>query len=210
MNTEWILQNNNWYEGAAKKSPSTNNALEAFNRVIKDCGTLRQRFPLSQFLTIASKLVSDWSVEYQSGVKVFKPTVTITLEHFTSGYQWVKQYKDKKITSNRNEGEFKVYQIPAKVLLEVPTFVEKWTTFEEFRSQHFSSYEVLMPINTDKWADDGSCTCPQFFKKRMCKHLVGLAIRLDLTTVPQAARNLPISQKRKRGRPQLSKKALIT
>lgn len=91
----------------------------------------------------------------------------------------------------------------------MPTFVEQWKTFEEFRTQHFSSYEVLMPINTDTWADDGSCTYPQFFLKKMCKHL-GLAIRLDLTTVPEAARNLPIGQKRKRGRPQLSKKALIT
>jgi hypothetical protein len=33
---EWLDANRFWYEGAEKTTPSTNNALESFNRVIKD------------------------------------------------------------------------------------------------------------------------------------------------------------------------------
>ncbi|KAJ6642716.1 hypothetical protein Bhyg_07670 [Pseudolycoriella hygida] len=33
---EWLQQFRNWYEGAAGKCPSTNNALESFNRYLKD------------------------------------------------------------------------------------------------------------------------------------------------------------------------------
>jgi transposase-like protein len=46
---EWLVLNRNWFEGIQKMIPSTNNALEAFNRVIKDENTLRERLPISRF-----------------------------------------------------------------------------------------------------------------------------------------------------------------
>jgi hypothetical protein len=48
-----------------------------------------------------------------------------------------------------------------------------------------------------------------FYKHYMCKHVMGLAIRLKLTSPPLEAKNVPIGQKRKRGRPTKSKPALI-
>ncbi|GBP15963.1 hypothetical protein EVAR_12545_1 [Eumeta japonica] len=54
---QWLVQNSNWFLGAASNSPSTNNALESFNRVIKDSNTLRERFPLSRFLVVAKEMV---------------------------------------------------------------------------------------------------------------------------------------------------------
>lgn len=147
---EWILQNENWYEGAEVKSPSTNNALEAFNRNIKDSGTFRQRFALSKFLTVAMKLVGDWSDEYKNGLEVFMKTATITLEHSTAAYQWVKQTKNKRIVCSRIETDYKIYSVPAKDLTEVPIFSKAWTTFDDYRSQHFSSYDVKIPTSTEK------------------------------------------------------------
>jgi hypothetical protein len=47
---EWIQSNPGWYEGVQLYTPSTNNALEATNKVIKDDGTFRERHPLSRFL----------------------------------------------------------------------------------------------------------------------------------------------------------------
>jgi uncharacterized Zn finger protein len=55
----------------------------------------------------------------------------------------------------------------------------------------------------------GICNCPSFFKKYMCKHVVGLAIRSRFCTPPVAAKNIPIGQKRRRGRPSKAKKALL-
>jgi hypothetical protein len=43
----------------------------------------------------------------------------------------------------------------------------------------------------------------------MCKHRIGLAIRLKSAKPPPAAKEIPIGQKRKRGRPNKSSKALI-
>ena len=43
---QWINQLPGWYEGYAKCIPSTNNALESFNRVIKDQKTMREGLPL--------------------------------------------------------------------------------------------------------------------------------------------------------------------
>ena len=49
---QWLKKNSKWYEGAAAvKLPSTNNGLEATNRVIKAENTLRERrLPIGQFL----------------------------------------------------------------------------------------------------------------------------------------------------------------
>jgi hypothetical protein len=43
----------------------------------------------------------------------------------------------------------------------------------------------------------------------MCKHIIGLAIRLKAAKPPPAAKEIPRGQKRKRGRPNKSSKALI-
>lgn len=97
FDNEWLKQNRNWFEGATEmRSPSTNNALEAFNRVVKDCGTMRTRFPLGQFLSVSSSLVTEWSSEY-IGQKKFIHEPTITLKLWTKAYQWVKTTKEKKI-----------------------------------------------------------------------------------------------------------------
>jgi hypothetical protein len=55
----------------------------------------------------------------------------------------------------------------------------------------------------------GECNCPAFFKKFICKHVVGLAIRLKATVPPIEAKNDPFTIKAKRGRPTKSKRALV-
>ena len=57
-------QHRNWFLGAAPNSPSTNNALESFKKVIKDSNTLRERFLLAQFLVVASDMINEWSEKY--------------------------------------------------------------------------------------------------------------------------------------------------
>lgn len=43
----------------------------------------------------------------------------------------------------------------------------------------------------------------------ICKHVVGLGIRLKLVSGPTEAKTVPIGQKRKRGRPRKTKPALM-
>ena len=44
----------------------------------------------------------------------------------------------------------------------------------------------------------------------MCKHLVGVALRRKYVKAPPSAKDIPIGEKRKRGRPKKSTKALLT
>jgi len=55
---EWLTILDSWYEGYDSAfTPSTNNQLEATNKVIKDEHTFRERHPLSRFLTVANNII---------------------------------------------------------------------------------------------------------------------------------------------------------
>ena len=69
----------NWYEGIAYRVPSTNNALEAFNKVIKDEFTFREREPLSRFKLKMLEIVKKLSNQYKIGLKSFQTTVSISI-----------------------------------------------------------------------------------------------------------------------------------
>jgi uncharacterized Zn finger protein len=84
----------------------------------------------------------------------------------------------------------------------------KWHSFDQYKVKAFNISRVLLPIDETKWID-GQCNCPAFFKKFMCKHIVGLAIRLNYCRPPPAAKNVKIGEKRRRGRPSKAKKALL-
>lgn len=53
------------------------------------------------------------------------------------------------------------------------------------------------------------CNCPAFGTEYICKHIIGLAIRLKLVTPPPEAKTIPIGEKRKPGRPSKTKPALM-
>lgn len=82
-----------------------------------------------------------------------------------------------------------------------------WNTFDEFKIIAFQVWIVNLP-EAENWIN-GSCTCPAFLKKYICKHLVGLAIRKKFVKPPPAAKQIPIGNKRKRGRPKLATRALL-
>jgi hypothetical protein len=208
---EWLSDNSNWYEGVMKHVPSTNNALEAFNKVIKDTHTLRERLSLNHFLSVALESVQQWSNDYKTELKKFSKIPTITLSLWTSAYQWTKKNKPVLIVSQQ-ESQIS-YKIPAGDSTEEPgelndICAENWVEFEEFKNKAFSSWITTMSTSPDEWIK-GNCNCPAFFKNMICKHIIGIAIRLKYVKPPPEARNISIQGKRKRGRPSKAKKALI-
>ena len=123
-------------------TPSTNNALESFNRVIKDKSSLRERLPLSRFRILALETVEKWSNEYANGFKEFKNSATITLELWTQGYQWAK--KKKTVISVESENS------KSKLSLSDINMVKsmKWNSFQKFKEIAFSVYFVTLPKET--------------------------------------------------------------
>lgn len=63
--TEYFDQRFNWFEGAALGYPSSNNALEATNAIIKKEHTLRERLSIQKFIETAEEIVRKWSTERQ-------------------------------------------------------------------------------------------------------------------------------------------------
>ena len=93
-----------WFEGAHLFVPSTNNALEATNRVIKDQKTFRNRLPLSQFLQLAIDIVYGWSFDRDpSNINykkfILEPSISFNL--WTNSYQWAKESKEIKILDDK-------------------------------------------------------------------------------------------------------------
>lgn len=205
---QWLEQNRNWYLGVAPNSPSTNNALESFNRVIKDTHTLRERFPLSRFLVVAEEMVHQWSNKYITNPEdnYIANIPSLTTKHWTEAYQWAK--KTKEVIMLRKDDNYNYYQIPAGQATNCEVFDAQWESFDDFKKQNFSKWLVSLPIETEEWRE-GKCDCPAFFNFYVCKHVIGLAIRLKHVVPPLEAKNIPIGEKRKRGRPSKAKRALI-
>ena len=87
-----VQKNYNWFEGASIKSPSTNNALEGTNAIIKSNYTHRDRLPLGRFFSMVIEMVSDWSSQRSPGQnkKIFRTTVVPTLKEWTDAYHFSK------------------------------------------------------------------------------------------------------------------------
>lgn len=205
----WLLQNKNWYLGSTPDTPPTNNALETFNKAIKNSNTLQERLPLTRFFVAVTEIVSQWSTKYvlYPAVNAFVKSPTITLKDWTSSYQWMNVAKD--IVELRKDENFTYYEIPAGEAFICKKFEKHWETFDEFKVQHFSKWQISLPLNTEEWKLGGKCDCPTFYKIYMCKHIIGLALRLKHTVLPVGVKNILMGEKRKRGRPSKSKQALI-
>lgn len=204
---EWLVNNRYWYLGVAPNSPITNNALEATNKLIRDYNTLRERLPLSRFVVAASNIVTKWSENPE--IESFATIYTVKLSDWTEAYQWVKM--DKTVTILHSNGDENTYLLPSNKDPQKSNIMylqHKWRTFDEYKDNFFSNWKVTMPKDGNLWMNS-KCSCPQFALKYMCKHVLGLAIRLKYATAPLEAKVIQIGKKRKRGRPTKYEPALI-
>ena len=81
-----------------------------------------------------------------------------------------------------------------------------WTTFDTYIKAESAIYSVN--INTSDWTLS-QCSCAWYKKNKICKHVIGISAKLKLCNFPLVAMQIPLGQKRKRGRPEGTKKALL-
>ena len=87
---------------------------------------------------------------------------------------------------------------------------------DELKVKKFDDYSNIVKmvcrvtVNLENWKLS-KCICYEFQKKYICKHVIGLAIRLKLVVPPTHTINFAFNQKTKRGRKPTAKggKALI-
>ena len=81
----------------------------------------------------------------------------------------------------------------------------KWYSFDQYKIKAFRVWCVTLPTDKLKW-DHSVFNCPAFFKNCMCKHIVGIAVRLNLCKPPPTNKDVQIGEERRRGRPFKAKK----
>jgi hypothetical protein len=122
-------------------------------------------------------------------------------------------YKNTTADGNKsyyrcNKIKLRCHQCPAGIYLLYDCRNEDVFLFRAL--ENLKEWKVTLPsdASNEKWRE-GKCTCPFFLKKYMCKHIIGLAIWLKSAKPRAAAKDVPIGEKKKRGRPKQAKKALI-
>lgn len=176
---EWLDKNRNWYEGAQKLVPSTNNALEAINNVIKDENTLRRLFDLGRFRTVLFEIVENWSLSYVNGIKEIFHHPEITLEMWTNSYNWAKLNVKMSVDHTQSYISHKNPADPNRTDVKEMSDNINWTSFNQFKEECFSFHTAVFPapLTKDSWIK-GSCDCYQFFELYMWVHILGIALRM--------------------------------
>ena len=134
----WLLTNNNWYEGIALGTSSTNNGIESTNGVIKRENALRERLPVGQFLNTASNILKKWFTDRQPECTNYKPfheNPSVSLRQWTDAWRWamesrkvMKGKSDKYYTCSLREKN----PINSALLTEYKNKQGKWKSFSEF------------------------------------------------------------------------------
>jgi hypothetical protein len=84
----------------------------------------------------------------------------------------------------------------------------RFNLFDTYKSVYFNIWCVCLSDNPEEWRT-ATCTCPSFLKNYICKHVIGMSIRLKYCKPPPEAKNVEVGTKRKRGRPSKARKALL-
>ncbi|GBM65566.1 hypothetical protein AVEN_169848-1 [Araneus ventricosus] len=213
----WLTSNRYWYIGSRNYFPITNNGLEATNAVIKKEHTFRERLPVGQFLEVLENaIVKKWSNERDPVNPNYKPFY-MKPQHstkvWTEAYQWAKL--EVKILEEKN-GNQSVFYLPssqvkqnisAEMVRSHESAYLKWTSFDEYKTEYSNCIWKMTVSASDSDGSVSTCSCPVFAKKYICKHGLGMLIRMEREKVPNEAKGLPLGQKRKRGQPTRAKKS---
>lgn len=212
---EWLGSHCNWYEGAADYTPSTNNALESHNAIIKRLITFRRRLPLNEFLAAMIGMAQDISTQFTKGQRnvatepqITRDTMVRAAEMECNGFQAFKAVA--KETGRR------FFVLPSEKCPEEQSSLSyykhlknrQWASFDEFLLYGYQMF-WLVYVPSEQWKTNSTCTCPFFFKQHMCKHIVAIALKEGLCECPQMANPMLIAPKRKPGRTKNATTALM-
>lgn len=212
---EWLTAHSNWFEGAAHYTPSTNNALESHNAVIKRKITLRRRLPMNEFLTCMLEMTTDASKQLQNGVCKFATEPDVTKQTYEAAAMMIQE-KFKAFKAKSPNTNMAIFSIPssecaienANEAYYKTLVTAKWKSFDEFIVHGYQKFYITI-ISFDDWKTKSECTCPQFFKHYICKHVVAVGHRLNLIPFPEVANPVMLARTRqKSGRPKKITKAL--
>lgn len=212
---EWLGPHTNWFEGAAIHTPSTNNALESHNAVIKRLITLRRRLPMNQFLECMKKMTADISKQFSKGEREIASEPNVNTKIYKEAAMMGENFKAFKAKQTKNSND-NIFVLPSsKCAAEnanesyYKTLTKTtWKTFDEFIVHGYQKFHIVQ-FSNDCWKTKSTCTCPAFFKENICKHIIAIGARLGVVIIPDTVNLVPLARtRRKPGRPKRTATAL--
>lgn len=204
---QWLGVHCNWFEGAAVYTPSTNNAQESVNNVIKMKVTLRKRLPMNQFMASMMKLISEYSEALSNEKTQFAEEPKISSQTWGEGILMqqnsFKSFPIKRMASHPDHRSFVVPS--SKCQNETIEYYKtlankKWASFDEYIQHGFQQFYTVKIKSSNCWKIESICTCTYFMKEYMCKHIVAVALKESITECPEDYDPMLLSSnKRKRG-----------
>lgn len=208
--TTWLSsKHNKWFEGCVPYVPKTNNALESFNAKIKTNFQFHRRFSLYVFKDKIRQMISAMSIEYRDGVKRIATTMKYDNDLWYSALKWARSSKKVQLEHEDNND---IYYIPAGDNETIDRgslsryLSHSCRSFNTFSSLQFSIWKLTIP-SEEAGLGNITCTCPPFMKKFICKHVMGMCLRLKLLQLPENIQ-LVEDYRKKRGRPRKAGPAL--
>lgn len=156
----YIVNNGNWFEAYDIWNPSTNNALERFNLLIKDKYTEWVRCDFPTFISKCLEIMIDFSLKVPRFDKMF----------YTA--------KDKSKTKNEfaflKADEYYKYYIIKKKNVDIEElrslFNSKFKTLIDFVFFYSSLTFLKVKHDIKRW-NEISCSCHDFAKMKKCGHI---------------------------------------
>lgn len=159
-------------------------------------------------------MIEDISNQLSSGQRIIAAEPTLSKETWTkAATMHVNEFKCFKAKSNDSDKQ--TYVLPSSKC-ESENANEKyykylvkrnWESLDEFINFGFQQFWIVQVSMTD-WKVSSSCSCPIFFKHHMCKHIVAIAVKQNITQFPAMANPIPLASRRTPGRIANAKRAL--
>lgn len=201
LHKSWIRRNENWFSGAAFRTPNTNNALESYNRNLKVHQTYYQRKGLAEFKVRLLEIVRNRSGEYEKDRDPFKYEIAISNRMQKDGlrYSKIKKTVFQRMSDERTVIYMSRGENPAQFEQEdVDAFLNaNYNSFDDMANHMFDYYIITFDNDPEKWRLS-TCTCPTFARNFMCKHILCIAYQLKIIS---AKAHEPLTANTKRGRP---------
>lgn len=204
----------NWFEGISDIAPSTNNGVESHNALIKRKVTFLRRLPLIEFLNTMLSMTSEISKQFTNGQRAIALEPSIPRKMTMRAAQLENDGFKAHKASTKSGTEVEV--LPAKKCPDENSnykyyqslLKRKWTSLDEYLEHGYQMFWIVK-FSKDNWKVNSQFTCPVYFKQRMCKYILAIAMRDKVMECPQNANPVRLAPRRKTGRPKNASGALM-
>lgn len=208
---QWMKPDNKyWFAGSKNLAPCTNNALESTNEKIKRNFNFRNQCKMNVFKEKLLQIVRVFSTEYRDNIKNIDWVVPVPNKLWQAADEWSKSKKEAtECERNADIICFNVASGPDANIAKANLTSynnRNWKTFDSF-SKNILSIWVVTIFNDKAQFTSSTCTCPAYLKDYLCKHILGMGLRLHKVELPDNVRQLE-TKPSKRGRPKRAGPAL--